>query len=219
MHHTGTFLSALLAFSFFSSCTTFNTASETTQQPDPQEEEIKRLTKSGPSRPSSLSKPAYYLPYYNIKYKLNEWLKYFAYYEKNPQSTEPANIYESENDEETPLMLAAALGNIRIMKELLQHGVNINFTSKHYHETALHYAAYKGNTEAYAFLVKNGAKQDIKSIDASSTSAKHEDDCECFTVADDVFREKRNFKLRTPKQLLQKRLSDALTGKYDGDED
>lgn len=219
MHHTGTFLSALLAFSFFSSCTSFNTASETAQQPDPQEEEIKRLKERGPSRPTSLSKPAYYFPDSNIKLELNEWRKYFAYYEKNPKSTEPANIYESENDEETPLMLAAAIGDIRLMKKLLQHGVNINFTSKRYHETALHYAAYKGNTEAYAFLVKNGAKQDIKSIDASTTSAKHEEDCECFTAADDAFREKRNFKLRTPKQLLQKRLSDALAGKYDGDAD
>ncbi len=69
--------------------------------------------------------------------------------------------------------------------------------------------------EAYAFLVKNGAKQNIKSIDPATLPAQDEEDCDCsYERAYQSFLKERNFKLRTPKQLLQRRISEALSGKY-----
>lgn len=212
MKHSISVLSSLLACSFFSSCTLFDTPTESSQQPT---EQPTIDLKEAPSRPVSPYKPAYVKSKYRINQLLTEWLDYFAYYENNPKSSENDNLYERDSDSKTPLMLAAAIGNIRVMKSLIHRGINVNHTTKDYHETALHYAAYNGQTEAYAFLVKNGARQDIKST-APHTDNHPEEDCDCFH---DDFPQRRNFHLRTPKQLLQKRLSDALAGKYDDERD
>lgn len=173
-------------------------------------QETKQTNNQVPSRPQCLSEPAYFYDDEVIKTELVNWLKYFSYYGEASERYQGASLYENDEDSETVLMLAAALGDIQMMKKLIHQGADVNRTSKLYNETPLHYAAYKGRMNAYAFLVKNGAKQDVKSIDEASLMSG------AASTASGALLQKRDFKLRTPKQLLQRKVSDAIAGKYKG---
>lgn len=201
-------ISALSIISIFVSCMEVIQPEEV--------KEIKQTESQAPSRPRAWTEPIYFFDDYTIKTALLNWLKYFSYYEKYPERYQGANLYENDEDSETVLMLAAALGDIKMMKELIHRGANVNRTSKLYHETALHYAAYKGRIKAYAFLVKNGAKQDIKSINEATLISEIKNECDGATGNKRLLKE-RDFNQRTPKQLLQKRISEAISGKYNED--
>ncbi len=92
--------------------------------------EIKDVVEAPPQKPGMISEPTYFSDDYTIKTKLNDWLKYLAYHKKIFQNAETTSLIEDEQDDETALMLAAALGNIPIMKELIRCGANVNHTTK-----------------------------------------------------------------------------------------
>ena len=61
----------------------------------------------------------------------------------------------------TPLHCSAFLGNISIVRLLIQRGAEVNFQDAS-DETPLHYASYKGHKKVIQELLKQGAKTDIR---------------------------------------------------------
>lgn len=67
-----------------------------------------------------------------------------------------AKVDTTNQYEMTPLMFAAALGELEIVKAMLSNDININ-QADHRFETALHHAIDGGNVEVVRELINNGA--------------------------------------------------------------
>lgn len=73
-----------------------------------------------------------------------------------PQSDRRADVDARDEFDRTPLMRAAAIGDLAAAKELLARGADVNAkTADDY--TILMYAAFYGNAEIVEFLPDNGA--------------------------------------------------------------
>ena len=59
-------------------------------------------------------------------------------------------------EHQTPLHIAARIGNVDIVALLLQHGASVNAPTKDLY-TALHIAAKEGQDEVAAVLIDHGA--------------------------------------------------------------
>lgn len=59
----------------------------------------------------------------------------------------------------TPLMIAAALGEVDIARSLIQHGASVNNM-----DTALHFAARKGQTQVIELLISFGASVNVRNL-------------------------------------------------------
>lgn len=57
--------------------------------------------------------------------------------------------------------MACELGNIQLVKTLLELGANVNFLYKQRSKFPLHYAAQKGHLEVVIFLIEHGALVDL----------------------------------------------------------
>lgn len=107
---------------------------------------------------------------YSAHHSSDKWLR--EELDKCMRLIELGKYKASDNDggsrKDTPLMLAAALGDLQTMEYLIKNGASVNKANRRvgpfgtYNETALHYAAHKGRLEAYVFLLKNGANPDIR---------------------------------------------------------
>ncbi|WP_438318299.1 M48 family metallopeptidase [Sporosarcina sp. FA9] len=73
-------------------------------------------------------------------------------------SAEESNFEESSDfaADSTPLMIAAATGNLKKVESLLEDGADLLEVDEEL-TTALHYAVYNDETEVVEFLLKNGA--------------------------------------------------------------
>ena len=60
----------------------------------------------------------------------------------------------------TPIYYSASQGHLRVMDELIRHGVNVN--QKIPEGTLLHLAADKGYARAASILINKGAKLELK---------------------------------------------------------
>lgn len=79
----------------------------------------------------------------------------FVYFTKN-QSTTNKTDFLSQQENQTPLHVAARLGNSDIVMLLLQHGASVDaVTNDNY--TALHIAAKEGQEEVAVILLDQGA--------------------------------------------------------------
>ena len=58
----------------------------------------------------------------------------------------------------TPLMVAAQLGHLEMVRLLLRHGADPNAYSKTLHWTPLHYAAHSGHVEILELLLRAGGQ-------------------------------------------------------------
>ena len=79
----------------------------------------------------------------------------------------------------TPLMYASIIGNINLVAELIQAGVDLNIKDEFYGFTALMWAAHKGQDKVVEVLLQSGAdtyhraQYDGKKLDAYALSKKH----------------------------------------------
>jgi ankyrin repeat protein len=72
---------------------------------------------------------------------------------------DPARLELANNwQQETPLIHAAAAGQLEIVKRLIGKGANISAMTRHDDKTALHFAAENGHEEVVAFLLQSGAQ-------------------------------------------------------------
>jgi ankyrin repeat protein len=73
---------------------------------------------------------------------------------------DPALLETGNNpwNKETPLMYAAAAGQLEIVKRLIGKGANISAMTTYVDKTALHFAAENGHEEVVAYLLQSGAQ-------------------------------------------------------------
>ncbi|CAK9298923.1 unnamed protein product [Gordionus sp. m RMFG-2023] len=69
------------------------------------------------------------------------------------------NAMDSDNN--TPLLLASQLGNVKMVKALLSKGADANLANN-LGKTAISYAAQKGSTDIVKTLLKSGADPNLK---------------------------------------------------------
>jgi ankyrin repeat protein len=79
-----------------------------------------------------------------------------------------ANLNITDNDNLTPLIMAATEGFDKVITTLLHAGrkCDVNVASKSVQRTALHHVAYKGHTKAVSALIYAGA--DVNKMDSQS---------------------------------------------------
>ena len=82
-----------------------------------------------------------------------------------------ADVNHKDNDEQSPIDLAALCGNTGIVEVLLQAGVSVNSESLWNNETPLMIAALEGRTQTVQFLISKGA--DIMMQDTNGDRALH----------------------------------------------
>lgn len=156
------FPSFILALNLLGSCTSISPKKEETRNP---------------------YIPPYYLHYNSPAYivgkdMIKNSLKSYLDLSSNMTPQPNLNPYDKKwNGSETALMLAAAIGDIGIMKKLLEFRADINVASNEmklpsltfpYKETALHYAARTRQMVAYDFLIKQGANQKLKNTEGKT---------------------------------------------------
>ena len=73
-----------------------------------------------------------------------------------------ANANAANEDDQTPLMLAAKTGLVDIADQLVRHKANVNQVEKWRGQTALMWAASENYPEMAAFLIKHGAKVQLR---------------------------------------------------------
>jgi ankyrin repeat protein len=71
---------------------------------------------------------------------------------------DPTLLERGDDQDETPLVVAAEHGQLGVARLLVQRGANINAQVRYWRRTALHYAAYGGHEEVVAFLLEKGAQ-------------------------------------------------------------
>jgi len=71
------------------------------------------------------------------------------------------SVYAISANQYLPIQIAAMKDNTKMMKILIDHGADVNLQNSN-GQTALHLACSKFLSKAVSFLVKNGAKIDIK---------------------------------------------------------
>ena len=57
----------------------------------------------------------------------------------------------------SPLLMAAAKGQFQVLKYLVDHGADINYTHPHTKMNAFHHAAFDGRTDMVKYLASKGA--------------------------------------------------------------
>ena len=80
------------------------------------------------------------------------------------------NINDTNEDEETPLMVASQYGNFEISKLLIINGADVNLTDK-YKQTPLHWASLKGHLHICELLISSGA--DVNYVDEYERTPLH----------------------------------------------
>ena len=79
-----------------------------------------------------------------------------------------ADVNFAGDDESPPLHLAARLGDVAIVAELLERGAAVNRASVHGGRTPLHHAVRSGNAAVVATLLEHGADVNAKTEDGVS---------------------------------------------------
>src|SRR3990167_10303407 len=78
--------------------------------------------------------------------------------------------YQKRRDLENEFVHTAKKGNYEKLKELIQHGADVNSQDR-YGDTALMYAAYQENTEIIELLLNRGADLEIRNVYAHTALA------------------------------------------------
>ncbi|WP_412032697.1 DNA topoisomerase IV subunit A [Malacoplasma muris] len=76
-----------------------------------------------------------------------------------------SDVNEIDEDGQTPLMIAANSGNVKIVSKLIEHNANLDIQDTTYEYTALMYAVQNNEYEVVKLLIDAGADLDLRTQD------------------------------------------------------